>query len=72
MFTLPCYITDVFLFVHHHAKRASPGSEHMQRLRIAGQLLARSSSQDDCPAAGLGNTILTSLMKKAAVSMLVV
>lgn len=70
MFTLPCDITDVFLVIHRHTQRASPGSKHMQRLRIARQLLSRSSSQNYCPAAGLGNTVLTSL--EAVVSMLVI
>lgn len=70
-FTLPCNITDVFLFVHHHTQRASSGSKHMQRLRITRQLLSRSSSQDDCPAARLGNTVLASLMRRASLSMLV-
>lgn len=72
MFKLPCNITDVFLLIHHHAQRASSGSKHMQWLRITRQLLARSSSQDDCPATGLGNTVLTSLMRRAALSMLAV
>lgn len=35
----------------------------MQRLGVTRQLFTRSSSQDYCPAAGLGNTILTSLME---------
>ena len=68
---IPCDITDVFLFVHHHAQRAGSGGKHMQRLRITRQLLAWSSSQDDRPAAGLGNTILTSLWR-TGFSMLVV
>ena len=72
MFTLPCNIADVFLLVHHHAQRAGSGSKHMQRLRITRQLLARSSSQNDCPAAGLSNAVLTSLMRRAAVSVLAV
>lgn len=71
IFTLPCDITDVFLFIHHHAQRTSSGSKHMQRLRITRQLLSGSSSQDDCPAAGLGNAILTGLMKREASNVLV-
>lgn len=35
----------------------------MQRLGVTRQLFTRSSGQDYCPAAGLGNTILTSLMR---------
>lgn len=36
----------------------------MQRLGVTGQLLTGSSSQDDGPAAGLGDTILTSLVRR--------
>lgn len=68
-FTLPCDITDVSPFVHHHVQRTSSGSKHVQRLRVARQLLSRSSSQDDGPAAGLGHTVLTGL-KRAASSTL--
>lgn len=72
MFLLPCDVTDVFLLVHHHVQRAGSGSEHMQRLRVTRQLFARSSGQDDRPAAGLGNTVLTGLVRREALSMLVV
>lgn len=44
----------------------------MQRLRITWQLLAWSGSQDYCPAASLGDAVLTGLMRRAALSMLVV
>lgn len=63
-FTLPSDVTEVFLLVYHHTQRTSARSKHVQRLRIARQLLSRSSSKDDCPAASLGNTVLTSLIRK--------
>lgn len=39
----------------------------MQRLGVEWQLLARSSSQDYCPATGLGDAILASLMGEGSV-----
>lgn len=64
MFLLPCDITDVSLFIHHNAQGAGSGSEHVQRLRIARQLLSRSSSQDDGPTSGLCDTVLTGLTQQ--------
>lgn len=42
----------------------------MQRLGVEWQLLARSSSQDYCPATGLGDAILASLMRGGSVELI--
>lgn len=62
---VPRDVADIFLLIHHHAQLAGSGSKHVERFGEAGQLLSWGGSQDDGPAAGLGDAVLTGLASAA-------